>query len=45
MRKRNVSLMFRMTETEAMELDRKVKQSGLSREAFIRAVLNGYILH
>ena len=28
MRKRNVSLMFRMTETEAMELDRKVKTVG-----------------
>lgn len=45
MRKRNVSFIFRMTEKEAQELDRKVKESGLSREAFIRAVLSGYALH
>ena len=42
MRKRNVEILFRLTRREAQELDKKVKKSGLSREAFLRAMIEGY---
>ena len=45
MRKRNVEILFRLTRREAQELDKKVKKSGLSREAFLRAMIEGYQLH
>lgn len=35
MRKRNVSVRFRLTETEYIELMGKVKMSGMSRNAFL----------
>lgn len=45
MRKRNIQVMFRLNRKEAQQLDKLVKQSGLSREAFLRAVVGGYQLH
>ena len=45
MRKRNVEILFRLTRREAQELDKKVKKSGLSREAFLRAMIEGDQLH
>ena len=45
MRKRNVEIPFRLTRREAQELDKKVKKSGLSREAFLRSMIEGYQLH
>lgn len=45
MRKRNVQVMFRMNKKEAQHLDKLVQKSGLSKEAFLRAVIAGYQLH
>lgn len=44
MRKRNVQILFRMTEDEAEQLYALVKKSGRSKEAFLREVVKGYQL-
>lgn len=36
MRKRNVAILFRLNKKEAEALDKKVKRSGLNREAYLR---------
>lgn len=36
MRKRNVPIMFRLNRKEAEALDKRVKRSGLNREAYVR---------
>ncbi|MPY19887.1 plasmid mobilization protein [Paenibacillus glucanolyticus] len=43
MRKRSVSFLLRLNESEHARLMREVKQTGLSREAYIRALINGYV--
>lgn len=45
MRKRQIEILFRLTRHEAQELDKKVKKSGMNREAFLRAMIEGYQLH
>ena len=44
MRKRNVQILFRLTEEEADELNELVRKSGRSKEAFLRAMVKGYRL-
>lgn len=44
MRKRNVQILFRLTEDEAEYLDGLVRRSGRNRESFLRAVIAGYSL-
>ena len=44
MRKRNVQILFRLTEEEAEQLFSLVKKSGRSKEAFLREVVRGYRL-
>ena len=44
MRKRNVQVLFRLTEEEADELNELVRKSGRSKEAFLRAMVKGYRL-
>lgn len=44
MRKRNVQILFRLTEEEAGQLYELVQKSGRSKEAFLRAMLKGYRL-
>ena len=39
MRKRNVAILFRLNRKEAEALDKKVKQSDLSREAYLRHLI------
>ncbi len=41
MRKRNISILFRLTRREAEQLDKQVKKSGLSREAYLRQLAAG----
>ena len=43
MRKRNVAIIFRLNRKEAEALDKKVKKSGLSREAYLRHLINGVV--
>lgn len=43
MRKRKIAVLFRLNEKEAEALNRKVKRSGLSREAYLRQVIRGVI--
>lgn len=43
MRKRNIEIIFRLNEAEAETLERKVKQSGLSREAYMRQIIKGIV--
>lgn len=43
MRKRNIEIIFRLNESEAEALERKVKQSGLSREAYLRQIIKGLV--
>lgn len=43
MRKRNIEIIFRLNESEAEALERKVKQSGLSREAYLRQIIKGIV--
>lgn len=43
MRKRNVPIMFRLNRKEAEALDKKVKKSGLNREAYLRQLINGVV--
>ena len=41
MRKRSVFIPFRLTEEEAAKLNDMVKRSGLSREEYLRQLING----
>ena len=41
MRKRNVQILFRLTDEEAEQLYSLVKRSGRSKEAFLREVIKG----
>lgn len=43
-RTRNVPILFRLNESEAEYLNRLVKKSGYSREAFLRSMVQGYQL-
>ena len=43
MRKRNVAILFRLNWKEAEALDKKVKKSGLSREAYLRHLISGVV--
>lgn len=43
MRKRNVPILFRLNQKEAEELERKVKRSGLNREAYLRQLISGVV--
>ena len=43
MRKRNVAILFRLNRKEAEALDKKVKKSGLSREAYLRHLMSGVV--
>lgn len=43
MRKRNVAILFRLNRKEAEALDKKVKKSGLSREAYLRHLIHGLV--
>lgn len=43
MRKRNVSILLRLTRREAESLDKKVKKSGLNREAYLRQLISGVV--
>lgn len=43
MRKRPISFLVRLDESEHKRLMREVKKTGLSREAYIRALINGFI--
>lgn len=43
MRKRNVHIQFWLNKKEAESLDKKVKRSGLSRENYLRHLVNGVI--
>lgn len=42
MRKRNVPILFRLSKKEAELLDKKVKRCGLTREAYLRHLVNGF---
>lgn len=44
MRKRNVQILFRLTEDEAEQLYNLVRKSGRSKEAFLREMIKGYRL-
>lgn len=39
---RNSSFLIRLSREEIQRLDKKVKKTGMSREAYTRCVLNGY---
>ena len=41
MRKRNVQILFRLTEEEAEQLNELVRKSGRSKEAFLREAVKG----
>ena len=43
MRKRNTAILFRLNRKEAEALDKRVKKSGLSREAYLRQLINGLV--
>lgn len=43
MRNRNFRIQLWLNEKEAAALDRKVKRSGLSREAYLRHLINGLV--
>ncbi len=43
MRNRNVHIQFWLNRKEAEMLDKKVRRSGLSREAYLRHLVNGFI--
>lgn len=42
MRKRNIRIQFWLDRKEKELLDKRVKRSGLSREAFLRHLVNGF---
>lgn len=44
MRKRSVQILFRLDENEAEYLNKLVKRSGRSKEAFLREMVKGYRL-
>lgn len=43
MRKRNVAVILRLNRKEAESLDKKVRRSGLSREAYLRHLIDGVV--
>lgn len=43
MRKRNVHIQFWLDKKEAEAFNKKVKKSGLSREAYLRHLINGVV--
>ena len=43
MRKRNIAIIFRLNRKEAEALDKRVKKSGLSREAYLRQLISGLV--
>jgi hypothetical protein len=43
MRKRNVRIQFWLDKKEAESFDKSVKRSGLSREVYLRHIINGLI--
>jgi hypothetical protein len=43
MRKRNVQIITRLNEKESTRFKMRVKKSGLSQEAYMRCLINGYI--
>lgn len=43
MRKRSISVLLRLNEKEHQNLASQVKKSGLSKEAYIRSLINGYV--
>lgn len=43
MRKRSISFLLRLSETEYAHLIRQVEKTGLPREAYIRALINRYV--
>ena len=43
MRKRNIQIIVRLNAKEQQNLARQVKKSGLTQEAFIRTLINGYV--
>ena len=43
MRKRTISILFRLNRKEAELLNKKVKKSGLSREAYLRHLIHGLL--
>ncbi len=43
MRSRNIDISLRLNEKEADKLNRLVKRSGLSREAYLRQLINGLV--
>ena len=44
MRKRNVQILFRLTDDEAEHFANLVKRSGRSKESFLRDIIKGYRL-
>ena len=43
MRKRNIELKIRLNQKEASTLDNRVHLSGLTREAYLRQLISGYV--
>lgn len=43
MRKRNIQIIVRLNAKEQQHLAKQVKKTGLSQEAFIRNLINGYV--
>lgn len=43
MRKRNIHIQFWLDKGEAQSFDKKVKRSGLSREAYLRHLVSGVV--
>lgn len=43
MRKRNIRVQLWLTRKEAEALDKRVKKSGLTREAYLRHLINGLV--
>ncbi len=43
MLKRSIKITFRLNEKEQQFLSKQVKRTGLSQEAYIRALINGYV--
>lgn len=43
MRKRNVAILFRLNRKEAEVLEKNVRKSGLSREAYLRQLIAGVV--
>lgn len=43
MRKRNIAILFRLNRKEAEMLDKRVKKSGLNREAYLRQLISGLV--